>query len=1419
MQNLLTHKKWILFFVILLVALGMATPVLADWLGVPNRKVTTTVATCHWVKYRCAQQKDGSWDYKSVDSWLCSNESKPWEGCSKNSPPCNSTNDGHTYCERQEGTKQETVTYPPATITGAINCTWHGEWCNGTTAPVLALSANEPLQGYSITQIEGQRNGVDFVCPQEATSCTLSLDEGQNDFAYWAHSTWPDTSDKGLTSVKVDTVAPSVGLDIQGTRGANNWWASVITVTPTGDDATSGVASRLLSIDDGATWQPSVTLNEGVYDLIVQVTDYAGNVSTSTTTLMVDTTTPTIDVSVSGMLGNNNYYKSVIQVAGDPKDATSGVATFEVAVDGAAYQAYTAPISFNDGQHTIRFRACDAAGNCTETPLQTFLVDTTPPSVNLPASWKLGTNIAYDVWDEGSCLAALRIVIEDEDEKFKKVAWDQHVSGCTFSQDIDWNGKFKDGTVAPPGAYLVWLKAKDLAGNEKFYLGKVIVPEPNLFLNLLPTEEPAASALPDPPAELFEPEAVLPVTSPPTTGFGGETTEPGEATKQSVILATGTAGAASATTTSGVLWGAMAAAAIGAASAYAFAATRKREEAEAAQAAQVKAEVARSKAGRAEKHMTKSEKAERAREHDEKVKERKERQSWANPAKEKARLEFQEQQALLAQQEEQARQAAYNARMEERMAKLDAQDDARWVSAQVKRDQAVSNAHMAKKIAQLDAQDEANWAAVQKKLEDKKMAQAAAKNAGILANLPGYFNSEKQAPAEKPWWEKAASFVQEKIIQPAAQSAFVRKVVLPVSLAALAVTGTANTYQWYQNVTQNSHLFDNVRQTMVEQLQTQAPSFFLDQDTKWQLLRSDPYAAVHDSVETLNIFLSGAANAIDTVWQQNPAVREIVKDMKIAADVACAQVESEAWQRRCIGLTYHTTAFVEHPADSLLGLGESVVIYPVEGLIKTGVFLAQYESVSLGRDLLHGWQEDGWQGLVSVNASHMVRFGQLVLTDPQVQSFAIATSILALIGLAALFSVPALVTTSVLGLVALAQTAWGALGIEQTIQQLPNLQSVKEYVASHQARTFTITSLFILALAALGVTKGVGDLQSFKGPLSPTAQESFASRSWWNQLQLVDAAKAAKASPGAINFYLEHSTVGDARLAGLPFAEALRVSSLADRSSQGTFLLDYVTRYGEDPAAMKVLLNTSPETVKLYVEQTALPDSLLNKFSPQQGLQIVNGKVVSIDPGLAQLLAKQLSKATGQNAWGSPTDGNIYLSTTSPRAITALQQLVEEGPLNPNRAALIRILGEESMRGTGDRLILGPYKESTGGVPITIDGVEQGLYIQQALNENGLFFDLGSNQIKIETNVGDMWTLLEKNDIDPFLVNESTLQIAVENKVPIDFKLVDVDAELAKFALRPDAEVPVRVREMRWLVENAEEYGYVKEGNSWLPTP
>lgn len=342
----------------------------------------------------------------------------------------------------------------------------------GNTLPTLSLNGSEPLAGYNILAIEGSLNGQTFAC--SGSACDVPLNEGNNDFTFWALSSYGDSSEMGTLSVKVDTVSPNVGLDVIGSNGTNNWYVSPITISATGSDSTSGLSNVLLSVNGGA-WTASATLNEGVHAVDVRAEDNAGNVSASSAVISVDITTPSVDVSITGTVGSNGWYSSSMQVTATANDTTSGVGSLESSLDGGVYQAYNSPVSFVDGYHTVQFKAVDKAGNETETSAQEFYVDTIAPAVDLPAEWEVNDTITYKVQDDGSGLSGLRIVIEDEDEKFAKVAWDEAVSGDKFKGEITWNGKFKDGTIAPPGEYLVWVKAKDRAGNERFGLGRVIV--------------------------------------------------------------------------------------------------------------------------------------------------------------------------------------------------------------------------------------------------------------------------------------------------------------------------------------------------------------------------------------------------------------------------------------------------------------------------------------------------------------------------------------------------------------------------------------------------------------------------------------------------------------------------------------------------------------------------------------------------------------------------------------------------------------------------------------------------------------------------------------------------------------------------------------------------------------------------------
>jgi hypothetical protein len=593
-SNIIRIHKTFFFILIFILTLAIATPVLADYLG-PDRTVTQTTGVCKMVlwEYQFVASK-GEFRYRKVDQWSCGDEGKPWKAYS-DTP---SDTPGDQYYSTEESVQQTTVTHPPATVSGSLqNCNLNNGWCNTTAS--LALNGTEPLSGYNILAIEGSRNGETFGC--SGSNCVVPLSEGDNSFTFWALSSWGDSSEMGALTAKVDTVSPDVGLDISGANGTNNWYVSPVSISATGFDSTSGLQSALLTIDN-VTWQSSTTLNDGIHNVVVQAQDNAGNVSSSSTTISVDTTTPSISLNINGATGQNGWYISSMAVTANASDATSGVETLEVSSDGNAYQAYASAIPLTDGQHTLQFKAEDKAGNITETTIQEFHVDTIAPTIDIPASWQAGKTISYNVQDNGSGLTTLLLVIEDAEGKFEDIVplWEEAVSGSQFSGEISWDGKFADGTDAPSGEYYVWVKAVDLAGNEQIGMGRVNVPEPNVVLSLF-SSGTTSPTTPIPPVEFTNPSAPNAFAFPApadnsnplntsNTSFGGNVSSPTESTRQSVTLMSGRT-PPPAVADSNLLWGATAAAMLGAATAYALDERKKRKEEEAQQAAQVQAEV------------------------------------------------------------------------------------------------------------------------------------------------------------------------------------------------------------------------------------------------------------------------------------------------------------------------------------------------------------------------------------------------------------------------------------------------------------------------------------------------------------------------------------------------------------------------------------------------------------------------------------------------------------------------------------------------------------------------------------------------------------------------------------------------------------------------------------------------------------
>jgi hypothetical protein len=269
-----------------------------------------------------------------------------------------------------------------------------------TTAPVpgFAVPAPTGLHGWYVSPLTVTPNGTDAVsgvASQQVSlnnitwspSITISAD-GQ----YTVYTRITDNAGNTASSTRTigyDSTAPVPGFSAPAPDGANGWYVHPVMVTPDGSDATSGVSSQEVSLNN-VTWTPSVTLStDGTYTVYTRITDNAGNTASSTRAYRLDTTLPNAAFSMPSPDGSNEWYVSAVTVAPTGADATSGVASRQVSLDNAAWSPSVTLSA--DGNYTVYSRVIDNAGN-SRTITQAVHLDRTAPAagISMPSPDGLG---------------------------------------------------------------------------------------------------------------------------------------------------------------------------------------------------------------------------------------------------------------------------------------------------------------------------------------------------------------------------------------------------------------------------------------------------------------------------------------------------------------------------------------------------------------------------------------------------------------------------------------------------------------------------------------------------------------------------------------------------------------------------------------------------------------------------------------------------------------------------------------------------------------------------------------------------------------------------------------------------------------------------------------------------------------------
>ncbi|WP_203989827.1 ThuA domain-containing protein [Sphaerisporangium rufum] len=191
------------------------------------------------------------------------------------------------------------------------------------------------------------------------------------------HASWGETADTTPPTVSAKTT-PSAP------DGAGGWFVSSVAVAVTAADEGSGLASTEVSVD-GGPWTPytdPVTVaNDGVHTVAYRATDKAGNSADGTVEVKKDATAP-LTTAQFAPANDDGWHGATVPVTLAAADGASGVAGVEYSLDGGDWKAYTEPVNVSgDGDHTLRYRAKDKAGNVEAEKAAALKIDGTRPTV------------------------------------------------------------------------------------------------------------------------------------------------------------------------------------------------------------------------------------------------------------------------------------------------------------------------------------------------------------------------------------------------------------------------------------------------------------------------------------------------------------------------------------------------------------------------------------------------------------------------------------------------------------------------------------------------------------------------------------------------------------------------------------------------------------------------------------------------------------------------------------------------------------------------------------------------------------------------------------------------------------------------------------------------------------------------------
>lgn len=260
--------------------------------------------------------------------------------------------------------------------------------------------------------------------------------------------------------VGVDNDPPTIKATPSPLPNAAGWNNSTVTVTFTCNDATSGVASCPA---------PQTVTTEGSKAISGTATDNAGNTASTSITVNIDETPPTITASASPAANSNGWNNSNVTVTFSCADSLSGVAACPSPVTTSTEAA----------NQLLSGTATDVAGN-TASASATINLDKTPPAISITSPVNSVTLTSSSVSVTGNASDSLSGV---------------STVTCNGVSATVQTGSFTCSVNLSLGSNTITAQATDLAGNPSSANVNVTRSNPPLLTSLTPTSAPVGTSV------------------------------------------------------------------------------------------------------------------------------------------------------------------------------------------------------------------------------------------------------------------------------------------------------------------------------------------------------------------------------------------------------------------------------------------------------------------------------------------------------------------------------------------------------------------------------------------------------------------------------------------------------------------------------------------------------------------------------------------------------------------------------------------------------------------------------------------------------------------------------------------------------------------------------------------------------------